>query len=348
MTLAEISQLERSQTLMFKEAAEAWRAVEAQQIQRKKYARLADRLRRLAPTMVFTCARGSSGSAAAYGSFLIERFLGLPVVAQAPSMASIYGDSLLRTRGSPILIISQSGRSPDLLRTANAAKAAGALVVAVVNDEASPLADIADEVVPLLAGTERSVAATKSYIASLSAIASLITEWSGHVELRTGLDGLSNELCTAWERPWRDDGILVKAQSALVLGRGATISIAQEAALKLKETSAIHAEAFSIAEVAHGPMELVGPKCPVLVMTPDDAATEGLDALLQRFAARGADVLRVERGVIASRLPVAELHPCIAPIAMIQSFYRLANDIACSRGRDPDQPTMLSKVTETI
>jgi glutamine---fructose-6-phosphate transaminase (isomerizing) len=134
-----------------------------------------------------------------------------------------------------------------------------------------------------------------------------------------------------------------------VLGRGLTLSVAQEAALKFKETSGIHAEAFSIAEVAHGPMALVKQGFPVLVFPPLDGAAAGLDAILTRFGERGASILvaGTERADARSLPMQTALHPVIAPIAMAQSFYALVNALSVRRGYDPDHPPLLSKVTET-
>jgi glucosamine--fructose-6-phosphate aminotransferase (isomerizing) len=273
------------------------------------------------------------------------------VVSQSPSLVSIYNKPLTKAKRTLFLLISQSGRSPDLLLSAEAAKEAGALVVALVNDEASPLAALADIVLPMRAGPEQSVAATKSYLASLSAVARLAVMWSGDRARQAALDDLPEALSAAWALDWSEAiGDFADASSLFVLGRGSTLGIAQEAALKFKETCAIHAEAFSIAEVAHGPMELVTDRFPVLVLAPQDGASKGLGELLDRFAGRGARI-RVVGGSseTRSRLPiVAEVHVDLAPIAMAQSFYRFVNAVALVRGRDPDRPAMLSKVTKTL
>lgn len=338
--------IEASGTLMFAEAREASTAVARQfAANAGLYDALAARLRALAPSVAFTCARGSSDHAATYAKFLFETRLGIPTVSQSPSVVSIYGNAIAHTRGAPFLVLSQSGRSPDLLASAQAARDAGALVIALVNDTTSPLADIAEVVVPLHAGPETSVAATKSYIATLAAIARLTAAWTGDAALTAAVEGLPQVLATAWDNDWSPAAALFAATpNAFVLGRGATLGIAQEAALKFKETSGIHAEAFSIAEVAHGPMALVGPDFPVLAFPPADAGAAGLDALVERFAAQGARVLVAGD----ADLPLAAgLDPVVAPIAMVQSFYRLVNAVSVSRGFDPDRPPLLSKVTRT-
>jgi glucosamine--fructose-6-phosphate aminotransferase (isomerizing) len=342
--------MEPSATRMFKEAAEAAEVVARHGVDGDLYAALAERLAGLDAPVAFTCARGSSDHAATYAKHLFETRLDLPVVSQPPSVVSIYGRRLDRARGALFLVISQSGRSPDLLLSARAARDAGALVVALVNDERSPLADIAEVVLPLRAGPEISVAATKSYLASLAAIARLTAVWAGDATLLAALETLPAALSRAWALDWTPVArSFASAPGAFVLGRGATLGVAQEAALKFKETCGLHAEAFSLAEVAHGPMELVEAGFPVLVLPPGDVGDDGLEDLLARFVERGARVLVAGRAIpgCAEAPTVPDLHPALAPIALAQSFYRMVNAIALERGRDPDRPAMLAKVTRT-
>ncbi len=338
-------------TLMFAEAGEAGDVVERQLAENAApLSALAARLKSLDPDIIFTCARGSSDHAATFAKYLFETQLGIPTLSQAPSIASIYGGPLLHMQGQPFILVSQSGRSPDLLASAEAAKNAGALVIAFVNDIGSPLAAMADVVIPLHAGREKSVAATKSYIATLSAFVQLVALWRGDAALGEALHRLPNAMKAAWSADWSAGvDILTNASSLFVLGRGLTLGIAQEAALKFKETCGLHGEAFSIAEVAHGPMALVGPDFPLLVFPPLDKAAAGLDAMLTAFAARGAPMLLA--GPAKDRtvgLPVAAgLNAVTGPIVMVQSFYKLVNALAVRRGFDPDAPPMLRKVTET-
>ncbi len=337
-------------TLMHQEASEA-ASVVARQFKSNEALRddLAARLRALKPDLIFTCARGSSDHAATYAKYLFETRLGIPTLSHAPSIVSLYGRTLLNMKGQLFLLISQSGKSPDLLMSAEMAKDTGALVVALVNDMSSPLATMADVAVPLDAGPERSVAATKSYIASLFAIVTLVARWQEDGALEADCGALPVALEQAFANDWSPAvPALRDAQSLFVLGRGLTLGIAQEAALKFKETCGIHAEAFSLAEVAHGPMALVKQGFPLLVFPPGDAAAKGLDAALDGFAERGARIIEAG-GSDADRmcLPVPALNPALAPIAMIQSFYRLVNALAVARGFDPDHPPSLNKVTQT-
>lgn len=339
------------QTLMFAEAAEAASVVSRQfAANAALMTDLATRLEAAEPRIIFTCARGSSDHAATFAKYLFETRLGIPVLSQAPSISSIYGEPLLHMRGQPFIVVSQSGKSPDLLLSAEAARKAGALVIAFVNDTASPLAAVAEVVVPLHAGPEKSIAATKSYLATVAAFAQLASAWTGDAELGAATSSLPEALDMAWHRNW--DNVLeifAHARSMFVLGRGLSLGAAQEAALKFKETTGIHAEAFSIAEVAHGPMALVGCDFPVLVLPPLDKAAAGLDDILAKFSVRGARI--AVAGLTsgdALQLPVPTgLHPVIAPIAMVQSFYRFVNALAVRRGYDPDHPPLLNKVTKT-
>lgn len=340
-----------TETSMFAEAAEAASVVARQHAANARLmTTLAARLRAADPQIIFTCARGSSDHAATFARHLFETRLNIPTLSQAPSISSIYGGPLLHMRGQPFILVSQSGKSPDLLLSAKAARDAGAIVIAFVNDTASPLASLAEIVVPLHAGPEKSVAATKSYLATLAAFVQLLGAWTGDATLQDATSLLPDTMHAAWQADWSAGvDLFAEARSMFVLGRGPSLGAAQEAALKFKETTGIHAEAFSIAEVVHGPMALVGPDFPVLVLPPFDRAAAGLDRTLASFADRGAR-FAVAGGAFdgALMLPIApDLHPVIAPIAMIQSFYRFVNALSVERGYDPDRPPMLRKVTET-
>jgi glutamine---fructose-6-phosphate transaminase (isomerizing) len=339
-----------TQTRMFAEAAEA-SAVVARQHRENAGAvqALVAVLKSLDPQILFTCARGSSDHAATFAKYLFETRLKLPTLSQAPSISSIYGGPLLHMKGQPFLLISQSGKSPDLLLSAQAAKKAGARVIALVNDTTSPLAAMAEFVIPLHAGPETSVAATKSYIATLAALSQLAAAWTGDGALADANAALPDQLSAAWAADWSQAGLFQDAQSLFVLGRGLTLGIAQEAALKFKETSGIHAEAFSAAEVAHGPMALVKTGFPLLVFPPHDQAVAGMEAIIEKFVARGAQIAVAGRSFAGTTmLPLpAELHPVTAPIVMVQAFYRLINALSVARGFDPDHPPSLNKVTET-
>ena len=338
-------------TLMYMEAAEAPSVAERQlQSLGGPMRELGQRLRELDPLTVITCARGSSDHAATFAKYLIETHAGVPVASHAPSTSSIYGTAWRGLDRVLFLAISQSGRSPDLIVSARAAKDAGALVVALVNDRGSPLAEVANVAIPLLAGPERSVAATKSYVASLLAVAALVAEWRQDADLSAALRGAPSVLRDAWAHDWSPAlATMTGATNLFVVGRGSSFGIAQEAALKLKETCGLHAEAYSAAEVKHGPMAIVGAGFPVLMLVPNDAARNAFEPLARDFVDRGAIVTAAGAdwaGVLM--LPVVQdLHPALAPIASILSFYKLAARLSIARGLHPDHPPHLRKITET-
>ena len=307
------------------------------------------RLRALKPHTVVTCARGSSDHAATFAKYLIETRLGLPTASAALSVSSVYA-APSALRGAVFLVISQSGRSPDLVKATEAAKAGGAIVVSLVNAPGSPVEALADLHLPLRAGPETSVAATKSYIASLAALIQLVAAWAEDAELAQALAGAPILLDQAFRLDWSPAvEVLKPARGLYVIGRGLGFAAAQEAALKLKETCGLHAEAFSAAEVRHGPMAIVGPGFPVLMMSQHDEAQESVAELAAEFSARGAEVL-LAGGVAqgARLLPVVRAHPALEPLLLIQSFYRMAATLAFARGFDPDRPPHLRKVTETL
>src|SRR5438046_1925215 len=295
------------------------------------------------------CARGSSDHAATFARYLIETRLGLLTSSAAPSVSSVY-EARPDLSGALVLAISQSGASPDLLSTVSHARAAGARIVALVNAENSPLAQLADDLIPLRAGVEKSVAATKSYIASLSAIVQLLALWSRNAELAAALERSPELLARAWELDWSAALTrLTHATNLYVIGRGPGLAIAQEAALKPKETCGLHAEAVSAAELRHGPIALVRPGFPLLVFAQNDESRAGVAELSGELAAQGADVLLAgAQAPHATLLPTEAAHPVIEPLLLVQSFYRMVNALALARGGDPDHPPHLSKVTETL
>ncbi len=337
-------------THMFREAGEAAQAVRVQMEKNgERAAELGAALRDLKPRAVVTCARGSSDHVATFAKYLIETRTGVLTASAAPSISSVYGVQQ-DLKQCLFLAISQSGRSPDLVAAARAAKAAGATVVALVNAEATPLADVADYVLPLCAGPEQSVAATKSYIASLAAVVHLVAAWTNDESLLAALRSAPDALARAWQLDWSAAVPTLRATSHLyVIGRGVGLGIAQEAALKCKETCRLHAEAFSGAEVRHGPQALLQENFPALLFAQNDETREGVEALARDLIARGVDVLLAGAEVPgATVLPTVSAHPAIEPLLVAQSFYRLANRLSLARGCDPDRPPHLRKITETV
>ena len=336
-------------TTMYQEAAEAPHCVE-KQLQRNALtlAALADRLRAHPPAAMVTIGRGSSDHAATYARYLVETRLGILSSSLSPSIFSVF-KAPLSLSDTLCLAISQSGRSPDLLAAARGARDSGAIVVALVNDPESPLAEIASIVLAQGAGLEKSAAATKSFITSLSAVAQMVAMWSGDAAMQTALPQLPRALAQAWQEDWspcRDK--FQTADHLYAVARGLHLAIAQEAAHKLKETCMMHAEAYSSAEVLHGPNELAGQDFPVLVFRSDDASDASVKETARQLTAQGASVMMVGGGD-PDALPVPRApHPTLAPILQIQAFYRMVNALACDRGHNPDQPRHVQKVTHTV
>lgn len=306
-------------------------------------------LHRRAPNLVMTCSRGSSANAAVFAKHLIELYLGIPVAAAAPNIATIYRREL-RLRGQLFLAISQSGRSDDLVEATRMAKTAGALTAAIVNDISSPIAAESDIVLPMAAGHESSIAATKTFVTTLSALLHLAAAWGNDEALTAALARLPERLSRAAELDWSAGlPLLSAAASMVVIGRGPTLAIAREAALKLKEGCDLHAEAFSGAEFRHGPIALVSPAYPVLILLPTDAAATGLQELTEILRGNGAAVLcpGCAKDGRAAMSVVPSDHPATDPVCLIQTFYRFLHELAAARGVDLARPRHLQKITRT-
>lgn len=307
-------------------------------------------LRACDPGVVATVARGTSDHAATYLKYAVELTAGVPVASIGPSVASIYRRPM-RLSGAACVGISQSGRSPDIVEMMRAAGVGGALTIAITNFADSPMAAASTHTLALEAGEEKSVAATKTFVTSVAAGLALVAEWKGDEALRAAVAGLPGALAQAVVLDWGPlSDRLARAGSAYVLGRGPGYAIACEAALKMKETSGLHAEAYSAAEVLHGPSAIVQGRFPVLALGVADAALPQLIATAERLAGQGADVFVTGAGVPgAVTLPtVAGLHPLVAPLVLAASFYACVEGLARRRGFDPDVPPHLRKVTETM
>ena len=338
-------------SLMLREAAEAPEVVKRLiEANAEACRELGVRLRSAPPRFVVTCARGSSDSAATFAKYLIELSCGVVTASVGPSVSSIYG-AKVGMRDALFLAISQSGRSPDLLALAEMARADGALTVAIVNDAASPLAEACEVVLPLHAGPEQSVAATKTYLASLAAVLQMVAEWNAEPALLQAAQRLPDGLIAGLTRDWRKAvAPLVAARNLYVVGRGVGYAAAQEIALKFKETCGLHAEAISAAELMHGPLALAGPDFPVLIVGQNDEALGSLKEMAAALAGRGVPVIAAGPGSgwAGTALAIVDgLHPYVQAISAVQSFYPLADAVARARGRDPDRPPHLRKVTET-
>jgi len=335
---------------MRKEMLEAPAAIARQaDRQNARFAELGARMRHTDPHALITVARGSSDHASAYLAYLTMLRLGRLSVSLPMSLVTLY-DAPLEIQGTVAVAVSQSGRSPDVVEPIKRFRAGHAQTVALVNDANSPLAQAAEWTLPLEAGPEYAVAATKSYITSLVAGARLVANWADDATLLQGLDALPQ----AVERGLRADWSLAvetlkNVDRIMVVGRGLTLPVAMEAALKCKEATAIQAEAFSGAEIKHGPMALIDEGYPLLIFATRGPAQASLLKLAEEMRGRGAKVLLAAPNDVNERdltLPVAPV-PELDPIVAVSAFYPMVEELARARGFDPDQPKHLNKVTMT-
>ncbi|MGZ8294201.1 MAG: SIS domain-containing protein [Telluria sp.] len=335
---------------MLKEAVFAADCVALQLSQdAERYAALGAKLRSTQFNTALTIARGSSDHASNYVAYLIMSRIGRVVASLPMSLLTLYKSPLV-TKDTLTIAISQSGQSPDVVEPPRYFRDGGATTIALLNDTTSPLAEAAEWAMPLHAGKEQSVAATKSFITSLVAGARLVAEWQDDAELKAGLAALPDALRLGAQADWSAAiEVLALARNIMVVGRGISFPIALEAALKFKETSALQAEAFSGAEIKHGPMALIEEGYPLFIFATRGPAQASLVQLATEMRGRGARVLLAAPDDIAERdltLPVAPT-PDLDPIVAIQAFYVMAAKLAEARGMDPDKPRHLNKVTKT-
>lgn len=326
----------------------ATEAAEAPQVVKRQYAlnqtvceQLGSRIRKFAPSFVYIVGRGSSDHAGVFAKYLIEIELGIAVCASAPSVSTIYGTQLTLNQAL-VIVISQSGRSPDILSQTVAAKNSGALCVALVNDQSSPLAELVDVVLPLHAGPELAIAATKSYIATLHGLLMLVAYWKQDQALIASLAKLPGYLQQTIDAPMQLPTAFVQPLvHCVVLGRGFGYAIAREIALKLKEVCGVHAEAFSSAEFFHGPIALVEKKLAIIDVCVQDESCSSQGEQMDEVKRRGGQLCRL------SQLSSC-IEPRLAPITIVQRFYLDIQRIAVDMGKDPDNPIGLKKVTRTV
>lgn len=334
-------------SLMAAEIAEIPRAAARLLRQRAPVDGIARRIEAAAPRVVVMCGRGSSGHVGVYLRYLFETRLGLLVSAAAPSVVTAY-------KGRPdmrdvlFVLISQSGRSPDLIAATQAARALGALTLAVVNDERSPAAAESELVLPIGAGPEGSVAATKSVVNSMLAGALIVAALTKDGDLATCLHGMPERLAQASACDWSAwAGTVLHAPAAFVAARGYGFGAVREIALKLTETLRVPALAFSAAELRHGPRAAISPATPVLLLRQDDETAATLDGLLRDLRAAGETVFAA--GGPDGTLPwIGDKHPICDPVTMLVPAYRAIERAARKGGLDPDHPPHLSKVTRTL
>ncbi len=306
-------------------------------------------IRALDPRFLLSVARGSSDHACTYLKYASELLLGLPMASVGPSIKSIYGVSVA-AEGALCLSVSQSGKSPDIVRLTEAFAATGAYTVAITNDATSPLAQATSATLPIHAGPELSVAATKTFVTSLVAGLWLIAELKQDEELLAAIRALPQHLAAATRCDWSAAADSISGQSLFTLGRGPSWAISNEAALKFKETCQIHAESYSSAEVLHGPVSIIGQGFPIIAFAAGDAAEDSIAEVADALADKGARVFATTQRVKkADHLPhVRTDHWITDPVAAIVSFYGMVETVAVARNINPDAPRHLKKVTETV
>jgi len=348
-------------TIMEKEAREVPELIAKQlQAHDEILAKLSARLKKTPPKYALTIGRGSSDHACTYAKYLLETNLGLITASSAPSVVTVY-KAHLHMQDALVLGISQSGKSPDICKMMQIARDDGAITVALVNDLNSPLAKTAEFLIPLAMGEERAVAATKSYIGSLVALAHLIAVCADNEKLLADLKQLPSLLTRTLELSWEPAITELRyINNTLVIARGFGFPIAQEAALKLKETSALQAEAFSTAEVLHGPLALIKKNHPYLLFAQMDETLVENIKLAKKITALGGTVILALAGnmpikatelseVASVILPLPNsLDAILDPIMIIQAFYPMVARLAVVRGLNPDAPDNLQKVTRTM
>ena len=314
--------------------------------------RAAELARDVDPSFFLSIARGTSDHACTYLKYASELVLRKPMASVGPSVKSIY-DVDLASDGAVCLSVSQSGASPDILRMTKSVASSGGLTIAITNNAKSALGEVAETTVPLHAGPERSVAATKTFVTSLVAGLWLIAEIKEDRDLIKAIQRLPDFLSRATACEWSEAADTIAAQdvqSLFVLGRGPSWAVANEAALKFKETCLIHAESYSSAEILHGPVSIVEGGFPILSFAAQDAAEESLAEVADFLADKGALSFATTHQVKTAKvLPhVRTAHWLTDPIATVTSFYGMVEEVARRRGIDPDTPRHLKKVTKTL
>ncbi len=307
-------------------------------------------LRTIDPACIVTCARGSSDHAALYFKYLVEMKLGIPVCSMGPSIASVYG-ARLSMKQVPMFAISQSGGSQDLTALMKAAGEGGAPTIALTNDVASPLAQTAEHVLSMAAGSELAVAATKTYVCSLVSLAAVTAGLSADDNLIDAIKSLPDILARSLNCDWSHAiEPLSRIDGLFVVSRGPALAIGQEAALKFKETCRLHAEAYSAAEVRHGPIALAGKGFTALAFNTRDAGATSILEAISAMRAAGARVFeaRPEKGNMDILPTVAADHVLLDPISQIVSYYSFIEQLSVATGHDPDRPALLQKVTVTV
>lgn len=301
---------------------------------------------------VMITARGTSDNAALYAKYLFEVLLGVPTVLASPSVFTLY-ESGMNLEGVLVVGISQSGGSKDVLEVVRRSGELGASTLAVTNDAGSAMAETAQHHFFLRAGKEESVAATKTYTAELLVLYLLVSALKGEENLGDAVRGLPELSREVLEAEWEGTERYRYAEYMVVTSRGYNLATAEEAALKLMETTYVVAQAFSAADLSHGPIAMIGRDFPVLVIAPPGKAYPGMRSLVDNLRDRRAELMVVSSDKTmldkaSAKFPVSgSLPEELSPILCAIPIQLLAEKLARLKGLNPDTPRGLSKVTET-
>jgi len=336
-----------SESAMARETAEIPAAAERLLARAKIFATIVERIERAKPRIVVFCGRGSSGHVGVYLRYLFETRLGLLASAAAPSVVTAYRRPL-DLRDALFAVVSQSGHSPDLINATEVARKFGALTLAIINDENSPTAAASELVLPIAAGTEHSVAATKTVALSMIAGAQLVAALARDRDLNKGLQCLPARLSAAlacdWSA-WAD--CAAGAPATFVVGRGYGLGCVREIALKVAEVLRVPTLGYSAAELRHGPRASITAATPVLVLRQNDEAAATVDELIRDLNDAGERVF-IAGGPTGGLPWIGDGHPVCDPVLMLVPAYRAIEAVARRQSFDPDNPPYLSKVTRTL
>lgn len=310
-------------------------------------ARLADTLRDAPPRFALIAARGSSDNVARYAQHVLGRLCGIPVALATPSLYTLYGTPP-RLDHALVVGISQSGASPDVTAVVADGAAQGQVTLAITNDPGSPMATAAEHVIELGTGEERSVAATKTYTASLTAVAALAAAVAGDARLRDELHAAPDAVAAQLENASIDAALNVAAgwQRCAVVGRGANYGTAFEAALKIKELTGIAAEPYSPPDLMHGPIAVLGPEHGVLAFAPTGPTADDVLDAVREAERRGAPAIIAAADPTAT-MPLVPMPEWLSPLGAVIAAQQLAAGLAERRGIEVDRPFGLSKITKT-
>lgn len=318
------------------------------------YQSIVAKIRAFDPAYVMIAARGSSDNAARYAKYILGLKLGLPVALATPSLNTLY-DVQMKVSRALVIGISQSGESEDILAVVEDARAQGALTLSLTNRSTSPLAALTQHHIPLLAGEERSVAATKTYTTQLTALATLVAHWTGEHDLLAEIEQLPDWVRltlsnTADMQRWIDRYRYMHRFA--VIGRGVNYATAYEISLKVKELCYLSGEEYSEADFLHGPIAMIEEGFPIIVIMPDGKTYANMLALLEILAQRKAECLvitnrRPDETLWQNVMDIPLMPEWLTPIAAVIPGQQFARYLAWVRGHNVDEPRGLKKVTVT-